>query len=268
MLIKLENASITFLKNTDFEVKAIDQITFELKENETIGVIGPVGSGKSTFGQALTGLLPLDSGSLTPSGGVHRYCSYLFQKPEKQLFEDSVYNEIAFGPRNLGFSKDEVDRLVKDSLAIVGLDFEKYAGRSPFSMSGGEMRRVGIAATLSLGLKALVLDEPAAGLDANGRQLVLDFLKKIKGKRSVVLISHDLEEVLKVCERFVVINKGKIVLDVNVSEILNHIEFLSNLGLLLPDEYLLADDLKNCGYSVKGYDSADILAAIEEKISG
>ncbi len=268
MLIKLKEASITFLKNTDFEVKAIDEVNFELKENEAVGVIGPVGSGKSTFGQALTGLLPLNLGSLTPTKHINRYCSYLFQKPEKQLFEDNVYNEIAFGPRNLGFSKDEVDLAVRDSMALVGLDFEKYASRSPFNMSGGEMRRVGIAATLSMGSKALVLDEPTAGLDANGKHLVLDLLKEMKQERSIVLISHDIEEVLKICERIVVFNKGKIVLDINAGEILKHVDFLSNLGLLLPEEYVLANDLKNCGYNIKGYEHDEILAAIKEKVSG
>jgi len=208
MLIKLSNATLTYMPKTPFETKALDNVSFNLKEGETVGIVGPAGSGKSTLGQVLSGLLSPDEGSLE----INRRVTFLFQKPEKQMFESDIFSEVAFGPRNLGFSEEQVEALVMRALTTVGLEFERYKDRSPFNLSGGEMRRVAIASVLALDSAAFIMDEPTAGLDPHGKRLVIDFLKGLKDQgKSLVLISHDTGQVQEVCERLVKLNKGRIV---------------------------------------------------------
>jgi len=207
MLIKLSNASLTYMPKTLFETKALDDVSFSLEEGEAAGIVGPAGSGKSTLGQVLAGLLPVDEGSLFINGRV----TFLFQKPEKQMFEADIFSEVAFGARNLGLSEERVKELVKWALASVGLDFEHYKDRSPFNLSGGEMRRVAIASVLAMDSDAFIMDEPTAGLDPHGKRLVINFLKGLKKQgKSLVLISHDSGGILEVCERLVKLDKGRI----------------------------------------------------------
>lgn len=279
MLVELNKANLTYLPKTPFEARALDDVSFSLEAEEAVGVAGPIGSGKSSLGQVMAALLEADSGSLVIGGKkvgrdilpsqVFKYVSFLFQKPEKQLFEANVYDEIAFGPRNLGLTKDLVDKAVKAALRIVGLDFDVYKNRSPFNLSGGEMRRVAIASVLAIGAPALIMDEPTAGLDAQGRRKIINFLKDIKRqKRSLVLISHDLEEILQVCDRLVVLDRGRIVLSSAVDEIYSHVMLLNKLGFYLPDNYLLATKLKECGYKIDGMSKEAVEKGIEEKLHG
>jgi energy-coupling factor transport system ATP-binding protein len=253
------------MSQTPFEAVALKDASFDLAQGEAVGLVGQVGSGKSTLGQVLSGLLTPDSGELLVKGKV----SFLFQKPEKQLFEANVFDEVAFGPRNLRLGEKEVRQSVVSALSVVGLDFDIYKGRSPFELSGGEMRLVAIASVLALRSPALIMDEPTAGLDFFGKRRVLDFLKELKNeKKSIVLISHDLEEVLDVCDRVVVLDKGQVVLKADVGSIAEHVDFLNELGLFLPEEHTLAIKLKKCGYPVEGFDRESIKKAIEARLSG
>lgn len=278
MFLQLSKANLTYLPNTPFEARALDDITFGFEAEEAVGIAGPIGSGKSTLGQVMAALLRPDSGSLVIDGKdvgidilpsqVYRYVNFLFQKPEKQLFEANVYDEVAFGPRNLGLEKDVVEKAVKRALGIVGLDFDIYKNRSPFNLSGGEMRRVGIASVLAIEAPALVMDEPTAGLDAQGCRNIITYLKDIRRqKRSLVLISHDLGEILQVCDRLIVLDKGRIVLSTTTKNVYNHLALLDKLGLYLPDNYLLANKLKICGYRVAEVSKEAVENAIEEKLT-
>lgn len=277
MFIELEEANLTYMGGTAFEANAVNNISFSLGLGDCVGIIGPTGSGKSTLGQVLAGLLKPDSGTLTIDGRkvpeelrasqVYRDVGFLFQKPEKQMFENTVYEEVAFGPKNLGLPESEIESAVKNALNIVGLDFGQYRGRSPFNLSGGEMRRVGIASVLALQSKAFILDEPTAGLDVRGKSLVIDYLKQVKASgKSIVLISHDLAEVLELCERIIVLNKGAVVLTIEIEQILQKVDYLAKLGLILPEEYMLAKRLQECGYKVDGFSRQQIIEAIGRKI--
>lgn len=277
MLIELNKASLTYLPNTPFEAIALDEVSFGLKTEEAVGVVGPIGSGKSTLGQVMAGILKADSGDLViddkrvgediSASQVFRFVSYLFQKPEKQLFEANVYNEVAFGPKNLGLDKDLTEKTVRQAMSIVGLDFDTYKDRSPFNLSGGEMRRAGIASVLAIDAPALILDEPTAGLDAFGRRQIIDYLKNIKNqKKSIVLISHDLGEILQVCDRLIVLDKGQIVLSTATKDVDLHLTLLDKLGLYLPDDYILISKLRACGYKIDNNDKAGVEKAIGEKL--
>ncbi len=267
------------MTSTPFEAKAVQNITFELGAHESVGIIGPTGSGKSTLGQALAGLMPLDSGSLhindrqVPDELVvskaYEYVSFLFQKPEKQIFEATVYDEVAFGCKNLGWSNEKTEKAVRRSFELTGLDFDKYKARSPFNLSGGEMRRVGIASVIALDSAALIMDEPTAGLDPHGKRLVIDFLISLKArKKALVLISHDMDEVLKVCERVIVLDEGRVALDCPTKDLQKHLSKLNELGMYLPEDYTLGQRLKQSGYNAQTFESEDIIKAVEERLSG
>jgi len=279
VLIKLENANLKYMEGTPFEAVAIEDVSFELRKGEAIGIIGPTGSGKSSLGQVLTALIKPDSGTLTiddkkvgaelQTGNVYKHVSFLFQKPEAQLFEANVFDEVAFGPRNLGLTEAKVEDSVKEALAIVDLDFKAYSRRSPFNLSGGEMRRVGIASVLALKSKAFVMDEPTAGLDAQSRRRIISFLKSLKGKdTSLVLISHDIDEVLEVCDSLIVLNEGRIVLKTAVKDVLKHASFMKGLGLNLPENYALASKLIDCGWAIKSLTKDSLMQALEKRMSG
>lgn len=277
MFIKLEKANLCYLKNTAFEAPALVNVDLNVKEKETVGIIGPIGSGKSSLGQAITGLLSLDSGKLAignkdvpsqlPANQVFKYCNYLFQKPEKQLFESNIYEEVAFALRNLGLEQTRIESRIQEALAIVGLDFDAYKDRSPLNLSGGEMRRVAIASILAIDAPALVLDEPTAGLDFSGKKSIIRFLKQLKGQKTLIFISHDLDEVLKVCDRIIVLNRGKIIIETKTKDIETHFNLLDKIGLHLPDEYRFANELRKCGYKLKTPERLAIFQALKEKLS-
>ncbi len=279
MLIRLNNGSISYMRSTPFETEALKNVSLEVRGSEAIGIIGPTGSGKSTLGQAMAGLMPLDSGSLHINNmavpdelrvsKAYQYVSFLFQKPEKQLFEATVYDEVAFGCKNLGWPKDKIAHSVKNALESVGLDFEEFRNRSPFNLSGGEMRRVGIASVIALGSPALIMDEPTAGLDPQGKRLMINFLKNLKSEnRALVLISHDLDEVLNVCDRIIVLNKGQVAVACETKDILSHLAELDELGLYMPENYTLGQKLNEWGYEIASFEREDILKAVEARLSG
>lgn len=262
-LIEIKNLTHIYSEGLPFEKKAIDDINLKIEENEFIGLIGHTGSGKSTFIQHLNGLLKPSSGEIIVDGmkvdksssnltELRKKIGLVFQYPEYQLFEETIERDIAFGPGNLDLSEEEVLRRVKSSMDSVGLDYETYKDKSPFELSGGLKRRVAIAGVLAMEPKVLILDEPTAGLDPRGRDEILSEIKSIHEKRkiTVILVSHSMEDVAKIAERIIVMDKGKVFLDSNPREIFRNEDKLLSVGLGIPQITSLMRALKKKGLDI------------------
>lgn len=243
-----ENLKYLYSVGTPFETAAVENIDFSADNGELIGIIGHTGSGKSTFIQHLNGLLEPHSGTVFLDGNniwdkkhrknirsVRFAVGLCFQYPEHQIFEDDIFKEIAFGPKQMGLSKDEIEKRVLDSMDFVGLDREMLH-KSPFDLSGGQKRRVAIASIIAMQPKVLILDEPCAGLDPHGRDIILSMISEYQRMmgNTVIFVSHSMEDVAKICSRIVVMNKGAIAFDGTVSEVYSHGEELKNMGLSVP----------------------------------
>ncbi|MFR8927389.1 energy-coupling factor transporter ATPase [Peptoniphilus senegalensis] len=262
-LIEINNLTHIYSEGLPFEKMAIDDINLKIEENEFIGLIGHTGSGKSTFIQHLNGLLKPSSGEIILDGTkvdkstsnlteLRKKIGLVFQYPEYQLFEETIERDIAFGPRNLDLSEEEVLKRVKSSMDSVGLDYETYKDKSPFELSGGLKRRVAIAGVLAMEPKVLILDEPTAGLDPRGRDEILSEIKSIHEKRkiTVILVSHSMEDVAKIAERIIVMDKGKVFLDSNPREIFRNEDKLLSVGLGIPQITSLMRALKKKGLDI------------------
>lgn len=262
-LIEIKNLTHIYSEGLPFEKKAIDDINLKIEENEFIGLIGHTGSGKSTFIQHLNGLLKPSSGEIILDGmkvsksssnltELRKKIGLVFQYPEYQLFEETIERDIAFGPGNLDLSEEEVLNRVKSSMDSVGLDYETYKDKSPFELSGGLKRRVAIAGVLAMEPKVLILDEPTAGLDPRGRDEILSEIKNIHEKRkiTVILVSHSMEDVAKIAERIIVMDKGKVFLDSNPREIFRNEDKLLSVGLGIPQITSLMRALKKKGLDI------------------
>ncbi|MDK7355333.1 energy-coupling factor transporter ATPase [Peptoniphilus harei] len=262
-LIEINNLSHVYSPGLPFEKKAVDDISLKIEENEFIGLIGHTGSGKSTFIQHLNGLLKPSSGEIIIDGtrvdksgsnltDLRKKVGLVFQYPEYQLFEETIERDIAFGPRNLDISEEEVHERVKASMESVGLDYETYKDKSPFELSGGLKRRVAIAGVLAMEPKVLILDEPTAGLDPRGRDEILSEIKNIHENRkmTVILVSHSMEDVAKIAERIIVFDKGKVFLDGEPREIFRNEDKLLGVGLGIPQITSLMRTLKKRGLDI------------------
>lgn len=262
-LIEINNLSHVYSPGLPFEKKAVDDISLKIEENEFIGLIGHTGSGKSTFIQHLNGLLKPSSGEIIIDGtrvdksgsnltDLRKKVGLVFQYPEYQLFEETIERDIAFGPRNLDISEEEVNERVKASMESVGLDYETYKDKSPFELSGGLKRRVAIAGVLAMEPKVLILDEPTAGLDPRGRDEILSEIKSIHENRkiTVILVSHSMEDVAKIAERIIVFDKGKVFLDGDPREIFRNEDKLLGVGLGIPQITSLMRTLKKRGLDI------------------
>lgn len=262
-LIEINNLSHVYSPGLPFEKKAVDDISLKIEENEFIGLIGHTGSGKSTFIQHLNGLLKPSSGEIIIDGtrvdksgsnltDLRKKVGLVFQYPEYQLFEETIERDIAFGPRNLDISEEEVQERVKASMESVGLDYETYKDKSPFELSGGLKRRVAIAGVLAMEPKVLILDEPTAGLDPRGRDEILSEIKNIHENRkiTVILVSHSMEDVAKIAERIIVFDKGKVFLDGEPREIFRNEDKLLSVGLGIPQITSLMRTLKKKGLDI------------------
>ncbi|MDU1043374.1 energy-coupling factor transporter ATPase [Peptoniphilus rhinitidis] len=262
-LIEINNLTHIYSEGMPFEKRAIDNLNLKIEENEFIGLIGHTGSGKSTFIQHLNGLLKPSSGEIIIDGKkidksgtnlteLRKKIGLVFQYPEYQLFEETIEKDIAFGPNNLELSEEEVLKRVKNSMDSVGLDYEIYKDKSPFDLSGGLKRRVAIAGVLAMEPKVLILDEPTAGLDPRGRDEILSEIKSIHEKRkiTVILVSHSMEDVAKIAERIIVMDKGKIFLDSNPREIFRNEDKLLSVGLGVPQITSLMRTLKKKGLDI------------------
>ena len=211
MSIRLENVSHIYGRKTPNEHLALKNINLEIKEGEFVGIIGHTGSGKSTLVQLLNGLLQPTEGTVA----ARRRVGMVFQYPEYQLFEETVADDIAFGPKNYGLSEAEVTERVKEAMDFVGLDYETYGKRSPFRLSGGQMRRVAIAGIIAMRPRYLILDEPSAGLDPVGRREIFGQIERRYKETgiTVVLVSHNMEDVAALANRLIILNHGEIAAD-------------------------------------------------------
>lgn len=263
MSIKVENLTYKYMPGTPFEKTAIDNVSIEIMDGEFVGLIGHTGSGKSTLIQQLNGLLKPTSGniyiddvSVTDKGTdlrkIRQKIGLVFQYPEHQLFEETVYKDIAFGPVNLGVSEDEILLRVKRAMKVVGLDFDENKDKSPFDLSGGQKRRVAIAGVLAMEPKVLILDEPTAGLDPRGRDEILREIKSLHDvyKMTVILVSHSMEDVAKLADRLIVMYKGKNILTGTPREVFSEVETLEKIGLAVPQVTYFAREMKARGYNI------------------
>ena len=247
MIIEIKNLNFTYNPNTPFQAKALKDINLSIDEGEFIGLIGHTGSGKSTLVQHLNGLIRPTSGEVVIDGAnitdkdvklssIRQKVGLVFQYPEHQLFEETVYKDIAFGPSNLGIGKEEVDKRVREAMDLVGLDFESLKDRSPFELSGGQKRRVAIAGVIAMKPKVLVLDEPTAGLDPHGRDEILGEIYNLfrKEKITIILVSHSMEDIAKLVDRILVMHDGRIVMDGKTRDIFKRADELESIGLGIP----------------------------------
>lgn len=245
------------MQNTPFEFQALNQVSAEIQQGEFIGLIGHTGSGKSTLIQHLNGLLKPTSGSIILDGLnitkkeiklkiVRQKVGLVFQYPEYQLFEETIFKDIAFGPQNLGLNQSEVHTRVEESMAQVGLDFDELKDQSPFELSGGQRRRVAIAGVLAMRPDILVLDEPTAGLDPRGRDEILDQINKvhIKTGNTIILVSHSMEDISRFADRIIVMHKGTIVLSGEPRKVFKEVDMLEEMGLAAPQVAYLMKELK------------------------
>ncbi|KUO68721.1 MAG: energy-coupling factor transporter ATPase [Clostridia bacterium BRH_c25] len=263
MPVKVENLTHIYMKDSVFEHVAIDNISFEIQDGEFIGLIGHTGSGKSTLIQHLNGLLKPDSGKIFVDGAelntkdvqmkkIRQKVGLVFQYPEYQLFEETVYKDVAFGPQNLGLSEDEVDKRVREAIDLVGLNFDMISNISPFELSGGQKRRAAIAGVLAMEPGVLILDEPAAGLDPKGRDEILGGIKALheKQKITVVLVSHSMEDIANLVDKVLVMNKGKIAFFDTPRNIFKEAETLEKIGLGVPQVTYLVRELRKKGFEI------------------
>lgn len=283
MSINLRDVYHTYSKGTPFERQALKGVTLEIAKGEIIALIGHTGSGKSTLVQHLNALLLPDKGRATIDGiditvkGIQaktarQQVGMVFQYPEQQLFAETVYEDIAFGPRNKGFSKEQVDKEVREAMKFVGLDFEDFAQRSPFQLSGGQMRRVAIAGVVAMAPDYLVLDEPSAGLDPRSRYAVFREIMALHKSRGIgiILVTHSMEEAVKYANRMVVINEGRILFDGKPALIFKeHADELVQVGMDVPQVFKLTALLRKKGLRLpEGIKDAESLAAAIKKAKG
>jgi len=264
MFIHLEDIYFTYSLGMPFETEVLKNINLEINKGEFIGLIGHTGCGKTTLIQHFNGLLTPTSGKIYVEGVdlnkkgvnlklVRQKIGLVFQYPENQLFEETIYQEVAFGPKKLGLSEEKIKKRVREALKMVDLDYNLYAERSPFSLSGGEMRRVALASILSIRPKMLILDEPTANLDPQGRDNILSEIKKIHYNfgMGVVLVSHNMEKVAETVNRLVVMHRGEIIMDGSPRDIFEkHANDLIEVGLGLPQVTECMHKLKAKGKDV------------------
>ncbi len=263
MPIKVENLTHVHSEDSVFERVAIKDISFEIQDGEFIGLIGHTGSGKSTLIQHLNGLLKPSSGKVFIDGEelnskevqmkkIRQKVGLVFQYPEYQLFEETVYKDVAFGPRNLKLDEKEVDERVRKAIELVGLDFDGISSVSPFELSGGQKRRVAIAGVVAMEPKVLILDEPASGLDPRGRDEILNGIKALheKQKITVVLVSHSMEDIANLVDKVLVMNKGRIAFFDAPREVFRDVETLEKMGLGVPQVTYLVRELREKGFEV------------------
>lgn len=254
MAVVVENLSYTYMRGGPFEKRALRNINLGIQNGEFIGIIGHTGSGKSTLVQHFNGLLKPQTGSVIVNGidvsgknlkELRRQVGIVFQYPEHQLFEETVYKDLLFGPVRMGFDKKRADCNIRQAVKTVGLD-ESIYGKSPFELSGGQKRRVAIAGILVMEPEILVLDEPAAGLDPVGRDAIYGYIKKLHEKTgiTVILVSHNMEDIAKLTGRVVVLNGGEIEMDGSVKEVFSDVKRLERLGLTAPQITYLMKRLK------------------------
>ncbi len=255
MFLEVKNLRHNYNPSLEVEDTIFD-INFSISKGEFIGLIGHTGSGKSTLVQTLNGLIRPTQGEIIIQGEditklknlreVRNKVGLVFQYPEHQLFEETIFADVAFGPKNLGCSTEEVERRVRESLSFVNLDYEEFKDRSPFRLSGGQQRRVAIAGVLAMEPEVLILDEPTAGLDPKARRELIAEIVNLKEEfgLTIILISHRMEEIAQLADRVFVLEKGSLVLSGTPSEVFNNDQYLEEIGLGIPQITKVMKEIK------------------------
>lgn len=262
-VIKTENLTYTYSIGTPFEKTAVDNVNLDIEEGEFVGIIGHTGSGKSTLIQHLNGLVKPTFGKVIIDGediwskdvkirDIRFKVGLVFQYPEYQIFEETVYKDIAFGPKNMGLPDEEIDRRIRETAELVGLHKENL-DKSPFELSGGQKRRVAIAGVMAMEPKVLILDEPTAGLDPKGRDKILGQIKEYhrQKKSTVLLVSHSMEDVAKFADKILVMNKAKVFCYEDTPEVFKRAEELTEIGLAVPQITRVFNRLKQSGIDIR-----------------
>lgn len=271
MALVIENLCHIYNAGEPFEAVALKDVNLRIEEGEFVALIGHTGSGKSTLAQHLNGLIKPTSGRvLFDDKDINQKDSkenfrfkigLVFQYPEYQLFDESVKKDIAFGPKNMGLDENEIDLRVKKAMATVGLNYEEFSEKSPFELSGGQMRRVALAGVLAMEPSVLVLDEPSAGLDPRAKEFLLQDIKHLNEQgKTIIMISHNMDDVARFAKRVLVMKKGKIVLDGTPSEVFQNIEELEAMGLDIPKASKLSRLLIDRGVEVENCFDIDSLS--------
>ena len=279
-ILEVKNLTYIYSAGTPFEHKALDDISFSVERGEFIGIIGHTGSGKSTLMQQLNGLLKPTSGTVLLDGQdiwsdkkLTRQARFrvglVFQYPEYQLFEETVYKDIAFGPKNMGLSAEEVDRRVREAAGFVGLT-EQQLEVSPFDLSGGQKRRVAIAGVIAMEPEVLILDEPTAGLDPVGRSEILGNIQSYRRAKNatIMMVSHSMEDVARLTDRLLVMNGSKLAMDAPPAQVFTRAEELTQMGLNIPQVTQVFLELKKLGLDVKNVYTIDQAAAEIRRLKG
>mgnify|MGYP004466884691 CR=1 FL=1 len=262
MSIILDKISYTYSAGTAYEIQALKNINLEIKDGQFIGIIGHTGSGKSTLIQHLNGLMKATSGTIYYNGEdiyaqdydlrkLRSKVGLVFQYPEHQLFETTIFDDVCYGPKNQGLTKEEAGLRAFEALKSVGLKEELYY-QSPFDLSGGQKRRVAIAGVLAMQPEVLILDEPTAGLDPKGRDEILDLITAMHKERgiTILLVSHSMEDVAQYVERIIVMNHGEMLYDDVPHEVFLHYKELEKIGLAAPQVTYLMHELHENGLPV------------------
>ena len=282
-IIKTQDLSYVYGEGTPFRKVALDKVNIDIEEGELVGIIGRTGSGKSTLIQHFNGLLKATSGKVFIDGEelfsdksrlrqIRFKVGLVFQYPEYQLFEDTVYKDIAYGPINMGLGREEVDERVKRTMSLVGLKPELMQ-KSPFELSGGQKRRVAIAGVMAMEPKVLILDEPTAGLDPHGRDRILNLIKEYHRQKgsTVMLVSHSMEDIAKTVNKILVMNDSRLFMYDTPESVFAKVKELDNMGLTVPQITRVFDRLRDSGiafsdevYSVD-YAKKLVLRLLQEK---
>ena len=262
-ILEVKNLNYIYSAGTPFQHQALENVSFQVNRGEFIGIIGHTGSGKSTLMQQLNGLLKPTSGSVLLDGvdiwsdkKLTRQARFrvglVFQYPEYQLFEETVYKDIAFGPKNMGLSEEEIDRRVREAAGFVGIT-DAQLQVSPFDLSGGQKRRVAIAGVIAMEPEVLILDEPTAGLDPVGRMEILGNIQAYRAAKNatIMMVSHSMEDVARLTDRLLVLNGSRLAMDAAPSEVFTHAEELVEMGLSIPQVTKIFLHLKELGLDVE-----------------
>ena len=273
-VLELKNLGFTYGQGTPFEKRAVDNVSLKIEKGEFIGIIGHTGSGKSTLVQMLNGLIRPTDGQVLLDGkdiwaepkkirNIRFKVGMVFQYPEYQLFEETVYKDIAFGAMNKGLSGKELDEAVKKAAQFTGLQ-PCHMEKSPFELSGGEKRRAAIAGVIAMNPEVLVLDEPTAGLDPMGREILLSQIVNYHKERgnTVLLVSHSMEDIARVADKIIVMNQSHLVMFDKTKNVFAQGETLGKIGLRVPQITLIMQELKNKGYSIP-----DGVLTVDEAVS-
>ena len=263
-ILSLRNVSLKYEENTSMEVKALDDISLDIYNDEFIGIIGHTGSGKSSLVQVMNGLIKATAGDVTYKGEniqdksfdkkrLHLDVGLVFQYPESQLFEETVLKDVMFGPLNKGMSEEEAKKAAKEALEMLGIG-ENYYNDSPFELSGGEKRRIAIAGVLAMNPEIIILDEPTAGLDPMSRNNLLNSLKHLQTDKAktIIIVSHNMEDMANYVERLIVMNDGRVVFDDIKKNVFKYVEQLEQIGLDVPEVTKAMNVLKERNYNVSG----------------